>query len=267
MSTLCLNTFAFSPFAGTKEPPSLPELLAAVHDAGFTAIGLDVFSVLGYGRPLAELAAEVAAAGLRCPEMLGFVVDADEAAALAGARQVAEACAAFGADFALGMVMLAPDARCADLFARCAEIIAQAGARAAVEFLPFTPVATIADARTLVAHAGTANSGVLVDAWHFFQGADTWATLDALPVAEIAYVQIDDHPELLPPGADFYTECMSRRVFPGEGVFELGTFRDALLTKGYDGLVSVEVINPGLVGLGAAPYARAARAAVARHWA
>ncbi|MEU0932699.1 TIM barrel protein [Embleya sp. NPDC005971] len=267
MSTLCLNTFAFSPFAGTKEPPSLPELLAAVHDAGFTAIGLDVFSVLGYGRPLAELAAEVAAAGLRCPEMLGFVVDADEAAALAGARQVAEACAAFGADFALGMVMLAPDARCADLFARCAEIIAQAGARAAVEFLPFTPVATIADARTLVAHAGTANSGVLVDAWHFFQGADTWATLDALPVAEIAYVQIDDHPELLPPGADFYTECMSRRVFPGEGVFELGTFRDALLTKGYDGLVSVEVINPGLVGLGAAPYARTARAAVARHWA
>ncbi|MFI6984800.1 sugar phosphate isomerase/epimerase family protein [Embleya sp. NPDC050154] len=267
MSTLCLNTFAFSPFAGAREAPPLPELSAAVRDAGFTAIGLDVFSVLGYGRPLAELAAEVAAAGLRCPEMLGFVVDADEAAALEGARQVAEACAAFGADFALGMVMLPPDARCADLFARCAEIIAQAGARAAVEFLPFTPIATIADARTLVAHAGTANSGVLVDAWHFFQGPDTWTTLAELPVAEIAYVQIDDHPELLPAGADLYTECMSRRVLPGDGVFELGAFRDALAAKGYDGPVSVEVINPELAALGAVEYARAAWAAVERTWA
>ncbi|WP_406289833.1 sugar phosphate isomerase/epimerase family protein [Embleya sp. NBC_00896] len=267
MSTLCLNTFAFSPFAGAKEPVPLPELLAAVRAAGFDGIGLDVFTVLGYRRPLAELAAEVAAAGLGCPEMLGFVVDEDEDAALAGARQVAEACAAFGSAFALGMVVSPPDARCADLFARCAEIVAAAGARAAVEFLPFTPIATIADARTLVAHAGTANSGVLVDAWHFFQGADTWETPAALPVAEIAYVQVDDHPELLPAGADLYTECMSRRVMPGDGVFDLGAFRDALAAKGYDGPVSVEVINPELVALGPAEYASAARAAVGRFWA
>jgi sugar phosphate isomerase/epimerase len=266
MPTLCLNTFAFSTFAGAKESAPLPELLAAVRSAGFTALSLDVFTVLGYERPLAEVAAEVAAADLTCPELLGFVVDADEEAALAGARQVAEVAAAFGSSFALGMVMSPPSARCADLFARCAEIVADAGARAAVEFLPFTPIATIADARTLVEHAGTANSGVLVDAWHFFQGADTWATLAALPAAQIAYVQVDDHPRILPPGADLYTECMSRRVLPGDGVFDLPRFRDTLAVKGWDGLVSVEVINPDLVATGAAEYARAAYDAVRRLW-
>ncbi|MFI6579784.1 hypothetical protein [Embleya sp. NPDC050493] len=47
MSALCPNTFAFSPFAGAEEPPPLSELLAAVHDAGVTAVGLDAFSVAG----------------------------------------------------------------------------------------------------------------------------------------------------------------------------------------------------------------------------
>jgi len=215
---------------------------------------------------LEDVAADVAAAGLSCPEMLGFVVDADEEAALASARQVARACAAFGSSYALGMVMLPPDGRCTDLFARCAQIIAESGARAAVEFLPFTPIATIADARTLVAHAGTANSGVLVDSWHFFQGADTWESLAALPLEEIAYVQVDDHPEVLPTGADLYTECMTRRVMPGDGAFELAAFRDALAAKAYDGVISVEVINPELIAAGPREYARAAYAAVSRYW-
>src|SRR3954452_17818044 len=129
MSILCLNTFAFSTFAGAEEATPLPELLAAVRSAGFTALSLDVFTVVGYGRPLADLAAEVAAAGLTCPELLGFVVAAEEDAARTGARQVAEVAAAFGSSFALGMVTLPPDARCAALFARCAEIVADAGAR------------------------------------------------------------------------------------------------------------------------------------------
>ncbi|WTW92843.1 sugar phosphate isomerase/epimerase [Streptomycetaceae bacterium NBC_01309] len=270
MAELCLNTFTFSPYAGAKEPVDFAELLDGVRAAGFEALSLDAFTLAAYaesGRSYAQLADQLRAADLSCPEMLGFVVAEDEASTLDGARQVAEAMAAFGSRFALGMVTLPPDARCQDLFARCAEIFAAAGGKAAVEFLPFTPVATIADARTLVRHAGTDRSGVLVDSWHVFNGPNTLEELAAIPAEELAYVQFCDHPQLLGPDADTATEAMSNRVMPGDGVFDLHGFRAALGTVGFDGLVSVEVINPRLAELGVAEFARRAWESARPYWA
>ena len=62
------------------------------------------------------------------------------------------------------------------------------------------------------------DAGVLVDTWHFFHGPDGWDELEALPLARLAYVQFDDHPALESP--DLREECLHRRVFPGEGLFE-----------------------------------------------
>jgi sugar phosphate isomerase/epimerase len=268
--TFCLNTFTFSPFAGAPEPVGFAELLDGVRAAGFTALSLDVYTLSAYradGTTFGQLASRVAAAGLSCPEMLGFVVAEDAAATLDGARQAAEAVAAFGSSFALGMVTLPPDARCRDLFAACAEIIAEAGGKAAVEFLPFSPVATVADARELVRHAGSDRSGVLVDSWHVFNGPGNGLhDVRELPAAEFGYVQVDDHPYVLGPEADTYTECMANRVVPGDGVFDLAGFRSAVEATGFDGLVSVEVINPALAAAGPAEFARAAMAGVRRVW-
>lgn len=269
MPTFCLNTFTFSPFAGAPKPVDFAELLDGVRAAGFEALSLDAFTLAAYreaGTSYERLAAQVAGAGLTCPEMLGFVVAEDEASTLDGARQAAEAVAAFGSSFALGMVTIAPDARCRDLFAGCAEIIAAAGGKAAVEFLPFSPVATVADARALVRHAGTDRAGVLVDSWHVFQGPGGLDDVRELPVAEFGYVQLDDHPRALGPDADLYTECMTGRVMPGDGVFDLAAFRGAVEATGFDGVVSVEVINPALAAEGPAAFAAAAMAAVRRVW-
>ncbi|MCF2527526.1 sugar phosphate isomerase/epimerase family protein [Yinghuangia soli] len=269
MPTLCLNTFTFSPFAGAKEAVDFAELLDGVRAAGFEALSLDAFTLASYaesGRTYEQLAAQMRAAGLSCPEMLGFVVAEDEPGTLDGARQVAEAVAAFGASFALGMVTLPADARCQDLFAGCAEIIAAAGGKAAVEFLPFSPIATVADARTLVRHAGTDRAGVLVDSWHVFNGPGELGDLAELSADELAYVQLDDHPHALAADADLYTECMGSRVMPGDGVFDLAAFRGALDAVGFDGVVSVEVINPELAALGPAEFARRAWAAAQRVW-
>ncbi|WP_436770973.1 sugar phosphate isomerase/epimerase family protein [Yinghuangia sp. YIM S09857] len=269
MPNLCLNTFTFSPYAGAKEPVDFAALLDGVRTAGFEALSLDAFTLAAYaesGRSFDQLAEQMRAAGLTCPEMLGFVVAEDETSTLDGARQVAEAMGAFGSQFALGMVTLPADARCQDLFARCAEIIAASGGKAAVEFLPFTPIATIADARALVRHAGTDRAGVLVDSWHVFNGPNTLADLAAIPAEELAYVQFCDHPQVLGPDADTATEAMSNRVMPGDGVFDLHGFRAALDAVGFDGLVSVEVINPRLAELGVAEFARRAWAAARPYW-
>lgn len=269
VTTLCLNTFTFSTFAGAKEPVDFGQLLDGVREAGFEALSLDAFTLGAYlesGRTLEQLATQLRAAGLRCPEMLGFMITEDAPGTLDGVRQLADFIAAFEASFALGMVTLPPDERCRDLFARSAEIIADAGAKAAVEFLPFTPVATVADARALVRHAGTDRSGVLVDSWHVFNGPNTLDDLVALPREELAYVQVCDHPTLLGPGADVATEAMTNRVMPGDGVFDLPGFRAALDTVGFDGLVSVEVINPALATVGPAEFARRARESVRPFW-
>ncbi|WP_179166656.1 TIM barrel protein [Streptomyces sp. CB03238] len=278
---LCCNMFGFSPFirsafvrsagpgAAGGEAVDPGELFDAVRAAGFTGVGLDLFTVdawAGRGRTLAGVARDLAAAGLRCSEMLGFVVSDDAEGTYEGARRVAEAVAAFGAPYALGMVTAPPGPRTADLFARCAEVVADADGTAAVEFLPFTPLATIADARALVRHAGAGRAGVLVDTWHFFQGPDSWDELSALPAEELAYVQFNDHPQLLGADADLYHECMTRRVMPGDGVFPLDAFRDALTAKGYAGLVSVEVNSAELAALGPDEFARRAWAAARRYW-
>ena len=42
---------------------------------------------------------------------------------------------------------------------------------------------------------------------------------------------------------DLLHELMERRVFPGEGEFETRRFADAFKTRGYGGIVSVEVLN------------------------
>ncbi|MGV9883550.1 sugar phosphate isomerase/epimerase family protein [Streptomyces sp. NPDC003006] len=271
-----MNALNFSPFVRAAGPGGAGgaavdpgELFDAVRAAGFTGVGLDLFTVdawVGRGHTLDRLARDLSAAGLRCHEMLGFVVSDDEGSTYESARRTAEALAAFGAPYALGMVTAASGPRSADLFARCAEFIADADGMAAVEFLPFTPLTTIADARALVRHAGAARAGVLVDTWHFFQGPDTWEELSALPAEEIAYVQFNDHPAMLGTGADLYDECMMRRVMPGDGVFALGAFREALAEKGYAGVVSVEVNSAELAALGPAEFARRAWAATRRYW-
>ncbi|MDI2129696.1 sugar phosphate isomerase/epimerase family protein [Yinghuangia seranimata] len=270
MPVFCLNTFTFSPFAGAKEPVDFGELLDGVAEAGFPALSLDAFTLAAYaeaGHTYGALARRMREAGLVCPEMLGFMVTEDDpASVLDGARTVADAVAAFGASYVLGMVTTPPDDRCLDLFAGCAEILAEAGAKAAVEFLPFSPVATVEQARALVRHAGTDRAGVVVDSWHVFNGPETLEGLAALPLEELAYVQVDDHPHALPADADLYTECMERRVMPGDGVFDLAGFRGVLDGIGFDGVVSVEVINPALAAAGPAAFARDAWAAVGRVW-
>jgi sugar phosphate isomerase/epimerase len=135
--------------------------------------------------------------------------------------------------------------------------------RLAVEFLPFRRVGSIGAARELVERADV-GAGVLVDTWHFFHGPDGWDELEALPLARLAYVQFDDHPPLESP--DLREECLHRRVFPGEGVFDLGRFCGSLRARGWDGLVSVEVLSSAWRGGDLEAFARRAYESSAPYW-
>jgi sugar phosphate isomerase/epimerase len=121
------------------------------------------------------------------------------------------------------------------------DVLASVGAKLAVEFLPFIPVNSIAATRTLLEQANIRGAAIVVDTWHFFHGPDDWADLEGLGLDELAYVQFNDHPKL--ESGDLLHETMHRRVMPGEGTFDLTRFCSVIQSKGYDGVVSVEVLG------------------------
>ena len=122
------------------------ELATAAGRAGFAGIGLGVDRA---GAPGA--AGSLSAAGVRCTELMALMVTRNEERTLASARQLAAAADAVGAPWVLTVPATPPSAEAAALLRRCADVVAEAGARLAVEFSPLGVVTSIAAARELVA--------------------------------------------------------------------------------------------------------------------
>ncbi len=235
------------------------ELAAAAGAAGFAGIGLGADRATAPGVPAA-----LAAAGVRCSELMALMVSRNEERTLASARQLAAAAEAVGAPWVLTVPVAPPSAEAAALLRRCADVVADAGARLAVEFSPLGVVTSIAAARELIAAADPGRTAVMIDTWHFSRGDSTWDQLAGIPFEEIAYLQFSDAPE--PVGDDGFAETMDRRVWPGEGTFELERFAGTLRDRGWAGTVSVEVLNAELVRLPVAEFARSAHDTTARYW-
>ena len=68
-----------------------------------------------------------------------------------------------------------------------------------------------------------------------------------MPLDDIAYVQFAD--ALAPESERLVRETLHRRALPSEGVLELDRFAATLLERGWDGIVSVEVLNAELRAL------------------
>jgi sugar phosphate isomerase/epimerase len=240
VAQLCFNTFNHSAWHGID--PDLPGQITAAAAAGFPLIGLDVFSVdawLAGGGTLAELAGLVDAAGLRCYEITSLNV-ADRASTTAAAEHVAELAAVLRPEWVLTNLAVPLDAEACATFDAVCGILGPAGCRPAVEYLPFTPACSIATARVLTDHVGWDRAKLLLDTWHHFRGPDTWAELEAVPLDLVAYVQFDDARPMV--GDDLVEETVNRRAFPGEGEFDLDRYCTTMRAKGFDGVVSVEVL-------------------------
>jgi sugar phosphate isomerase/epimerase len=235
------------------------ELAAAAGAAGFAGIGL------GIDRAGAPGAADaLTGAGLRCSELMALVVSRNADRTLASARQLAAAAAAVSAPWVLTVPAAPPSPETAVLLRRCADVVAEAGARLAVEFSPLGVVTSIAAARELIAAADPGRTAVMIDTWHFSRGDSTFEQLEQIPLGEIAYLQVNDAPE--PVSDDGFDETMNRRLWPGDGTFELERFAATLRDRGWAGTVSVEVLNADLVRLPVAEFARAAHETTSRYW-
>ena len=241
MARLCFNTFNRSAFFGVE--PDLPGQIDAAAAAGFRLFGPDTFSLDAWtdsGRDVRELAEHLDSRGMECWEMAALnLTEHDET--LAATRRVAELAAILRPQWILTNVGAPIDGALCETFAIVCDLLAEVGARPAIEYLPFTPANSIATAKVLVDHVGTDRARILFDTWHHFRGPDTDADLEAADVELIAYVQFDDAQPMT--GADLVEETIHRRTFPGDGEFDLVGYCDRITAKGWDGVVSVEILD------------------------
>jgi sugar phosphate isomerase/epimerase len=213
------------------------DLVSAASAAGFAAVGINADRV----DPAAVDA--YVAAGVRCHELLAFVVGDDEAATMASAEELADRAQRIGAEWVLTVFTEKPPTQ---RIARCAKLFDGVGAGMAVECSPLGAIPSIRDGMEYVRAASrTARAGLLVDSWHFCFSDDTWDDLAAVPLEDMAYVQFTD--ALEPEYRDrMVRESLHRRALPGEGILELDRFAATFLDRGWDGTVSVEVLSAQL---------------------
>ncbi|MDI2131336.1 sugar phosphate isomerase/epimerase family protein [Yinghuangia seranimata] len=227
-------------------PPTLPQQIHAAALAGYDHIGLDVMSVLEHerrGLPPQRLAESLGEADLPCYELVSLSISADVDATTRSLANVLRLAPILGARQILA-VATGPADQVAAGARRCVEALADAGLGFALEFLPTRHIDSIDAALHLAELAGVSDHDafrLVVESWHFFRGPSTWRDLEALPLDRIGFVQFADAPEMIT--TDLHAESMHRRVLPGEGVLDLAGFCDALVGKGYDGVVSVEVLS------------------------
>ena len=125
----------------------------------------------------------------------------------------------------------------------------------AVEFMPFSGIAEVADGRALVRHSERPNAGLNVDSWHYFRGYPD-ATALAACGDRVFMIQLDDaDAEVV---GELFEDTMLRRRYPGEGSFDLVGFVAMLNESGAPAPKSVEILSTEHQAL---PVAEAARRA------
>jgi len=232
-------------------------LVPAARSAGFVGLGIPVTWVSEAARRAYD------AAGLACHEIMALIISGDAARTVAEAERLAVAAETMAAPWINTVFRAAPSGETAELIARCAAIFAEAGSAMAVEFSPLGSLPGLSEAVEVAEMAGS-GAAVLIDTWHFSFGPSTWADLEGLPAERIAYIQFDDAPP--PESGDLWEETMQRRVMPGEGTLDLERFAVAVAATGFDGYVSLEVLNRELRQLPAPSFLDRAFAATARYW-
>ncbi|MGZ6031712.1 MAG: sugar phosphate isomerase/epimerase family protein [Isosphaeraceae bacterium] len=132
--------------------------------------------------------------------------------------------------------------RAAAMLGEAAELAGSFGVRIALEFHKSSGFCASLDTTlALIAQCGSNHAGVCLDLFHYYTGPSKFEDLAYLSRDNLAWVQVCDlsgTPRELAGDRD--------RILPGEGDFQIDPILDHVGRIGYDGHVSLEVLNPQL---------------------
>jgi sugar phosphate isomerase/epimerase len=141
-------------------------------------------------------------------------------------RSALELGASLGGRRATVIISDPDERRAADNFAAFCALTETFGISAGLEFMIFSEVKTLAQARRIVELAGHPNGSIAVDVLHLMRTGSSPQELRQLDPKLIGYVQLCDGPST--PPADLWLEAVENRMVPGEGEFPLREFLAAI---------------------------------------
>jgi sugar phosphate isomerase/epimerase len=101
-------------------------------------------------------------------------------------------------------------------FADLCDLVAKAGIRVELEFMPILGVPDLATAWDIVRGATRNNSGLMLDTWHFVKSGSSIELLRSIPGEYLRSIQLSDgYADLR--GKDLFEDMIRWREFPGEG--------------------------------------------------
>ena len=98
---------------------------------------------------------------------------------------------------------------------------------------------TIEDALDVMERCGHPDATIILDPYHVFRGGGDMESILKLMPAQVAISHFNDTPDT-PPREEQHDH---NRVMPGEGDFELERFCALLRAKGFEGVVSCEILS------------------------
>ena len=231
------------------------ERLAAASAAGMVGIGLYVqeYERLreGEGRSCDQIRESLAQQGLvlaDCEVARGWWATGGEVHAQAAHIEALafEMADEFGVRYlqAIGPYDCSFD-QAVDGFGGLCDRAAAHGLLVGIEWLPFTNIATAADAQAIVKAVGRPNAGYCADIWHHERGAHDLAQLRALEPERVFAIQMNDGTRA-PTLDDYKADCLANRLPPGEGEFDVDGFLQLLIDLGVDAPISLEVPSTAL---------------------
>jgi sugar phosphate isomerase/epimerase len=143
--------------------------------------------------------------------------------------------------------------------ARAAQTAASHGVRLALEFQKSSKFCASLDTTlAMIAQCGAENVGVCFDLFHYYTGPSKFEDLAYLSAENLAWVQVCDLA-----GTPREVAGDSDRILPGEGDFQIAPILDHIEQIGYNGAISLEVLNPALWSIPADRVADAAARSMA----
>ena len=133
-----------------------------------------------------------------------------------------------GAQGITALLFDSDEARVIDHLARLCELAKPYGLTVGIEFMGLTPAwNSLSDTLALVERVGQGNLAVTLDILHLVRTGGTVAEVAALNAETISHVQLCDGADLNV-SQDYGVEAASDRLAPGDGVFPLIDFLQAL---------------------------------------
>jgi len=242
--------------AGLGALESEIQLIELAGKHGFQTVDVDALSLVG--RLGAEKARELLSKNGVAIGSIGLSVDwrTTEGAFLEGMTKLGEQAAAarlLGCTRCCTYILPSTDYPAAHFMAlatrrlrACAQLLGLYGIRLGLEFVgphhlrtrwanPF--IWTMEETLDWIGAIGESNVGLLLDSYHWYTNGLTVADIESLKAEQIVHVHINDAPNVPVEEAQD-----GGRLYPGEGVIDLTGFLQGLLTIGYNGPVSQEIL-------------------------